>query len=85
MHVMAVFRTLTQPRNSIYEVNKSQQNLIKQSVDLGGLQGPVYTKMLRPLCNDANDTVLILNNGVTPEWGCNLFSSELQSYCSIDA
>ena len=32
--------------------------------------------MLRELSNDACDSVLIENNGVAPEWGCNLFSSD---------
>ena len=27
-------------------------------------------------CDDASDPVLIENNGVTLEWGCNLFSSD---------
>ena len=31
---------------------------------------------LQQLCDDACDSVLIENNGVTPEWGCNLFSSD---------
>ena len=30
---------------------------------------------LRQLSDDACDFVLIENNGVAPEWGCNLFSS----------
>ena len=32
--------------------------------------------MLLQLCDDACDSVLIENNGVAPEWGCNLFSSD---------
>ena len=32
--------------------------------------------MLRQLCDDASDTALIENNGVTAEWGCNPFSSD---------
>ena len=32
--------------------------------------------MLRQRCDDACDSVLIENNGVAPEWGCNLFSSD---------
>ena len=32
--------------------------------------------MLRQLSDDACDSVVIENNGVTPEWGCNLFSSD---------
>ena len=28
---------------------------------------------LRQLCDGISDTVLIENNGVTPEWGCNPF------------
>ena len=52
---------------------------------------------LRQLCNDACNSVLIENNGVAPEWGCNLFSSDStdlmrtesqpssQSCCSVDA
>ena len=31
--------------------------------------------MLGKLCHDANNIVLIENNGVTPEWGCNPFLS----------
>ena len=31
---------------------------------------------LRQLCDEACDSVLIENNGVTPEWVCNLFSSD---------
>ena len=52
--------------------------------------------MLRQLRDDACDSVLIENNGVTPDWGCNLFSSDstnfnenriasIMSCCSIDA
>ena len=32
--------------------------------------------MLRKLCDDTSDPVLIENNGVTPELGCNPFSSD---------
>ena len=32
--------------------------------------------MLCQLCDDANDTVLIENNRVTPECGCNPFSGD---------
>ena len=38
--------------------------------------GPVYTKRQRQRCDDACDSVLIENNGVTPEWVCNPFSSD---------
>ena len=31
---------------------------------------------LRQLFNDTCDSVLIENNGVAPEWGCNLFSRD---------
>ena len=31
--------------------------------------------ILRQLCDDARDTVLIENNVVAPDWGCNLFLS----------
>ena len=31
---------------------------------------------LRPLCDDACDSVLIENSGVPLDWGCNLFSSD---------
>ena len=31
---------------------------------------------LGQLSNDASDSVLIENNGVAPEWGCNPFSSD---------
>ena len=33
--------------------------------------GPVYTKHQPQLCVDARNSVLIENNEVTPEWGCN--------------
>ena len=32
--------------------------------------------MLRQLYDDASDTVLIENNGVAPNWGCNPFLSD---------
>ena len=32
--------------------------------------------MLQQLCDDTSDTVVIENNGVTPEWGCNPFSCD---------
>ena len=32
--------------------------------------------MLQQFCDDASDTVLIENSGVTPEWGCNPFSGD---------
>ena len=38
--------------------------------------GPICTKRQRQGCNDACNSVLIKNNGVTPEWDCNLFSSD---------
>ena len=31
---------------------------------------------LRQLCDDVSDTVLIENNRVAPEWGCNPFSND---------
>ena len=31
--------------------------------------------MPRQLYDDASDSVLIEHNGVTPDWGCNTFSS----------
>ena len=31
---------------------------------------------LQQLSDDTCNSVLIENNGVTPEWGCNLFSSD---------
>ena len=37
-------------------------------------QGSALT--LQQLCDDSSNSVLIENNGVTPEWGCNLFSSD---------
>ena len=40
-----------------------------------GCLGPVYTKHQCQHCDDACDSVLIAKSGVTPEWGCNLFSS----------
>ena len=33
--------------------------------------------MLGQICDDASDTVLIENNGVAPDWGCNTFSSDI--------
>ena len=36
--------------------------------------------MLRQLCDDASNSVLIENNGVTPEWGCNPFLSDSQLF-----
>ena len=38
--------------------------------------GPVYTKRQRQRCDDTCDSVLIENNGVTPDWGYNPFSSD---------
>ena len=32
--------------------------------------------MLRQLCDDTSDTVLIENNGVAPEWGCKPYLSD---------
>ena len=32
--------------------------------------------MLRQLSDDASDTVLIENDGVAPDWGCNPFLSD---------
>ena len=41
---------------------------------------------LQQLCNETSDTILIENNGVTPDWGCNPFSLvSSQSCCSVDA
>ena len=34
------------------------------------------------LCDDASDTVLIENNGVTPKIGCNLILEQLQCFQS---
>ena len=31
---------------------------------------------MRQLCDDTSDTVLIENNGITPDWGCNQFCSD---------
>ena len=42
--------------------------------DSGARLHQVSESMLRQLCNDTSDTILIENNGVTPEWGCNQFS-----------
>ena len=39
-------------------------------------KGRVYTKRQRQHCDDDCDSVLIENNGVTPEWVCNPFSSD---------
>ena len=36
----------------------------------------VSASMLWQLCDDANNPFLIEKNGVTPEWGCNPFSSD---------
>ena len=38
--------------------------------------GPIYTKRQRQRSDDTYDSVLIENNGVAPEWGCNPFSSD---------
>ena len=38
------------------------------------LLGPIYTKSQRQRCE--NSVMMLENNGVTPEWGCNLFSSD---------
>ena len=35
----------------------------------------VSVSTLQQLCDDTSDAVLIENNGVTSEWGCNPFSS----------
>ena len=37
--------------------------------------GSIRTKCQQQLCKDANNTVLIENNEVAPDWGCNPFSS----------
>ena len=37
---------------------------------------PIYTKRKRQLCDEANDSALLENNGVTSEWDSNPFSSE---------
>ena len=37
---------------------------------------PVYTKRQYQRCNNASYTVLIENNRVAPEWGCNPFLSD---------
>ena len=38
---------------------------------------------LRQLSDDTCDSVLIENNGVTLEWGCNLFSSDSTDFNEI--
>ena len=35
----------------------------------GQVLGPLYTERQCQRCNDASDTAVIENNGVTPEWG----------------
>ena len=40
------------------------------------LENKTSTSRLRQLCDDGSDTDLIENNGVAPEWRCNLFSSD---------
>ena len=52
---------------------------------------------LSQLCDNAKDSLLIANNGVTSEWGCHPFSSEaivfnenkiasiMEGCCSVDA
>ena len=40
-------------------------------------QASASTSTLRQLCSDTSDSVLIANNGVTREWFCNPFSSDL--------
>ena len=46
--------------------------------------GPIYTKRQRQHCDNsadnACDSVLIENNGVASEWGCNLFSSNSTNF-----
>ena len=36
----------------------------------------VSESTLQQLCNNTSNTSLIENNGITPEWGCNTFSSD---------
>ena len=43
-------------------------------------QASALASTLQQLCNDACDSVLIENNGVAPEWGCNLFSSDSTNF-----
>ena len=44
--------------------------------------GPVYTNQasVSALRHYASDTVLIENNGVAPDWGCNPFSSNSMAF-----
>ena len=46
------------------------------SVNLRAHLHQTSVSTLQQLCDDASDSVLIENNGVTAEWGCNSFSSD---------
>ena len=49
------------------------------TTSLAGSKGPLHqasASMLRQLCDDACNSILVENNGVAPEWGYNLFSSD---------
>ena len=39
----------------------------------------VSASTLQQFCDDASATVLIENNGGTPEWGCNPFSNHISN------
>ena len=43
---------------------------IHSSSSLGACLHQVSASMLQQLCDDVSDSVLVENNGVTPEWGC---------------
>ena len=42
----------------------------------------VSASTLRQRCDDASDTVLMENNGVAPEWGCNQSLRDITVLCN---
>ena len=62
----------------IIQEGPADSHLSRRDISEGGLRDHLHqasASMLRQLCNDTCNSVLIENNGVVPEWGCNLFSS----------
>ena len=55
-------------------LSSTQDGLVFRSLRAHLHQASAST--LRQLCNEACDSVLIENNRVAPEWGCNPFSSD---------
>ena len=70
--VIGVLVNLVESSSFSFTCFQLSGNLIMQV----SLLGPIYTKRQRQRCDDACDSVLIENNRVAPEWGCNLFSSD---------